>query len=318
MCQADFAFSNARNITPRSIIEEHQAIFILISPENLLFPTRQATTVPNHARNNPSLPRASIMVDEPYDDDAPLADDSKLDMQQACEQGDLPILQRLMQKNGRNLKASGIVSALLKTAVECQHPHLVDYLLSTCPDLSLSQRTDIVASLLKTSNTRILNLLLSHDPGFASISIDYGMRTFLTDACSQPPSKINPLIHILLDAGADVNDGMGPGGGALLAALLGEQAKDVIIKILRRGAFVGNSVLDTAIRKERADILKMLWKRGGSNVDMERAVRTAREGGNKRVIEILEDFGGEKMEVTVIDKSERVGEERRWWKFLGR
>lgn len=120
---------------------------------------------------------------------------------------------------------------------------------------------------------------------------------------------------MLLDAGADVNDGMGPGGGALLAALLGGQGRDVVGKFVKRGAFVGNSVLNTAVRKERADVLRMLLRRGGSNVDMERALTTAREGGNRRVNEILEEFWCEKEKVIVGVKSEKAVETRRWWKF---
>ncbi|PVH70901.1 hypothetical protein DL98DRAFT_521360 [Cadophora sp. DSE1049] len=257
------------------------------------------------------------MLGELHQTSTPFTDDTKLAMQEACKDGDLPTLQRLMDENGGHLKGSGTAPALLKTAVECQYPQIVNYLLSTCPDLPLSQRTDIVASLLKTSNVPILNLLLSHQPTFASISIDYGVRTFLTDACFQPSAKIDPLIHVLLDAGADVNDGMGPGGGALVAALLGGQGKDVVVKILKRGGSVGQYVLNVAVKKERVDVLMMLLKRGGERVDIEKVLQKAREGGNEKVIEISEGFLREKEERIDEDEFGKVGEQRSWWKFWG-
>ena len=242
---------------------------------------------------------------------------SELAMQQACKLGDLPKLKNIISISSNEPTSAINIHALLTTAVQHQHPQIITFLLTTHPTISLSQSTEIVISLLSTANIPILRLLLTHDPSFASTSLDYGMRTFLTDACFQPPEKINELLHVLLDAGADVNDGMGPGGGALLAALLGGQGRDVVGKIVKRGAFVGESALAVAVEKERMDILGMLLRSGEKSFNLERTLQRAQEGGSKKVIEILEEFEG-KEEVIDRDKSKKAGEKRRWWKFVGR
>lgn len=141
------------------------------------------------------------------------------------------------------------------------------------------------------------------------------MRSFLTEACFQPLRKINTLIHVLLDAGADANDGMGPGGGALLAALLGGQGKDVIVKIVRKAAFVGESVLSIAVQKERVDVLGELLRKRWERIDIERLLLKAREEGNGRVVEILEEFRSRTEERSDEDEFGKIGEQRKRWKF---
>jgi hypothetical protein len=208
-------------------------------------------------------------------------------MQQACTTGDLSTLQHLIQNNLANPPN---IHALLATAVASQKPDIVVSLLSTRPTLSLSQSTNIAASLLSSANVSILKILLAHDPMFTSISIDYGYRCFLTDACFCPPSKIEPLIHVLLDAGGDVNDGQGPNGGALLAALEGGQGKDIIVKIVRKGGIVGALVIDSAIRKERVDVLPFLLRKGRGRVGGQELWERAKEIGNEEVKELVRGF----------------------------
>ncbi|KAK0108654.1 hypothetical protein ONS95_003447 [Cadophora gregata] len=226
---------------------------------------------------------------------------------EACRVGDLFTLQKLLSisTNKPIPEATGL--SLLATGVQHQHPKIVTHLLTTHPTISLCQSTDIVASLLSKPSIPILRLLLAHDSHFANISIDYGMRTFLTDACREPPPKINPLIHVLLDTGADVNDGMGPGGGALLAAIWGDQGKDIILKIVKKGGFVAGPVLTAALQKERVDVLRMLLKRGGGNIDVEDILRRVRAGSNKRIEKIVERFMIEMDEVTDEEEFQKGG-----------
>lgn len=54
------------------------------------------------------------------------------------------------------------------------------------------------------------------------------------DACARPPEEIGPVLHVLLDYGADVHDGWGPGGGALYAAVIGGQSLEIVERILER------------------------------------------------------------------------------------
>jgi len=240
--------------------------------------------------------------------------DGEQAMQQACIAGDLSTLRKLLQNT---LGQTPNIHALLTTAVTHQHPKIVAYLLTTYPTLSLSQHTDIVKSLLSSGNVSILKRLLAHDPNFASISLDYGMRTFLTEACLSPPPKADPLIHVLLDAGADVNDGLGPRAGALLAALQGEQEKNIVVKIVRKGGLVSERVLYTAVEKERMDILPLLLRVGGGVVEEEELGRRAKKTGNEVVEALVEAFreGGIKgMAEYEKEVGEKVWEKTGWWK----
>jgi hypothetical protein len=201
-------------------------------------------------------------------------------MKQACISGDLPTFQTLLQNTSERTHN---IHALLTTAVTYQHPNIVAHILAKYPTLSLSQHTDIAESLLSSGNVSILRTLLAHDPNFASLSLDSGMRTFLTEACLKPRLKAEPFIHMLLDAGADVNDGLGPGAGALLAALRGGREKDVVSKILRKGGFVSRQVIYTAIEKERVDLLPLLLRLGKGVIAKEDLKERAKETGNKVV-----------------------------------
>jgi hypothetical protein len=238
--------------------------------------------------------------------------DGEQAMQQACIASDLSTLQTLLQYTSGPTPS---IHALLKTAVTHQHSNIVAYLLTTYPTLSLSQHTDIAESLSSSGNVSILKILLAHDQNFASISLDSGMRTFLTEACLSPPLKSGPLIHVLLDAGADVNDGLGPGGGALSAALRGGQEKDVVVKIVRKGGYVSKQVIHCAVEKERVDILPLLLRVGGGIIEEEELGKRAKKTGNEVVEGLVESFreGGIKgMAKYKKESEEKVGNKMRW------
>lgn len=244
--------------------------------------------------------------------------DSERAMQKACTAGDLLTLQDLLRDNHQQ---NPNIHGLLTTAITSQNTAIVAYLLSTYPNISLSQHIDIVQYVLSSSDISILQILLAHDPNFASISLDYGMRCFLTEACFCPPARIEPLIHVLLDTGADVNDGLGPGGGALLASLEGGQSKDIVLKIVKKGGEVSNRVIYAAAKKSRVDVLPLLLRVGGGRIKREELERWAKESENEGVKTLVEEYIGSVIKgITEYEKENEaeVKEGRGWWQILGK
>ena len=124
---------------------------------------------------------------------------------------------------------------------------------------------------------------------FASFSIDYAFRSFLTEACKRPAEKMVPIIHVLLDNGADVHDGFGPGGGALYAALLGSPLREIIERIVENGGYISWRVLSTAIGEERLDVLQSLLRQSQvwKSDELESFVKTEKDTGNEEVIAVV-------------------------------
>ncbi len=117
---------------------------------------------------------------------------------------------------------------------------------------------------------------------------------------------------MLLDAGVDVNDGLGPGAGALLAALQGAQEKNIAVKIVRKGGLVSERVIYTAIKKERMDILPLLLRVGEGVAEEEELSKRAKKSGNKVGEGLVKAFreGG----IKGMAKYEKEGEEKFWEK----
>lgn len=93
---------------------------------------------------------------------------------------------------------------LLERAVAAEQVAVVKCILHMYPSFSLMQEHGIVRAVLEHPNPAVLQVLLlqvlcGHERGFASFSIDSGMRCFLTDACARPPEEIGPVLHVLLD-----------------------------------------------------------------------------------------------------------------------
>jgi hypothetical protein len=246
--------------------------------------------------------------------DATTTHDGQQAMQQACITGDLSALRKLLQKPSEQ---TPVVYELLTTAVINQHPKIVSYLLKTYPNHSLSQHIRAAESLCKTGNISILKILLDHESSFARISLDYALRCFITEACLSPAPD-SQFIHMLLDAGADLHDGLGPGGGALLAAIMGGREKDIVVKIVKKGGDVNLRILYMAIQKERMDVLPLLLRKGEGKVDEEDLWKWAKETGNEEIKALVEDFreGGIKEMVSYEKESENeAGKKTGWWKW---
>ncbi|KAI0196347.1 hypothetical protein F4808DRAFT_321149 [Astrocystis sublimbata] len=206
---------------------------------------------------------------------------------------------------------------LLEQAVTSRQARVVHLLLDTYPSISLDQCDGIVRAVLENPDTEVLQALCNHDRTFSSYCFDGGFRTFLTEACTLPPSQAVPILHVLLDNDADVDDGWGPGGGALFAAIVGKQPVEIVKKILSRSEYVDSRHIMPAIRQGRVDVIGALFLSGrvSANVDVAECIEEAEKQGDKGVMRLVQDL---------IKRNER-GErskagrtpKRRWWAFGG-
>jgi hypothetical protein len=201
----------------------------------------------------------------------------------ACASGDLPTLKEVLGDIRPQPRTEPPAAREhLETAVASRQTTIVKFLLQTYPSLSLSQESGIVHSILDNADADTLRVLCAHDPLFASFSIDYAFLSFLTEACKQPPDKIVPVIHVLLDNDADVHDGFGPGGGALYAALVGSQPREIIERIVKNGGCISWRVLSTAIGKERLDVFPSLLQQRYARSWVAKTIRQEREKSAKK------------------------------------
>ncbi|KAI1424057.1 hypothetical protein F5Y12DRAFT_797732 [Xylaria sp. FL1777] len=235
----------------------------------------------------------------------------------ACSSGDIELLQHCFDRHGvrpgskpipmdvagddssqteeQEMFTESIIppaDELLERAVAARQTTLVKFILLTYPSLSLSQNHGIVRAVLENPDAEILHYLCKHDHTFASLSIDYGFRTFLTDACALPPAQAVPILHVLLDNGADVNDGWGSGGGGLYAAIVGHQPVEIISKMVSKDAIVGTTVIDAAIQGGDADIVRALLSSGqiSQNVAVKKCIELAEMQGDEEITRIVKDW----------------------------
>jgi hypothetical protein len=181
------------------------------------------------------------------------------------------------------------------------------------PTYSFNQEFEIIKSILDNADAETLRVLCAHDPRLASTSMDYGMRSFLTDACARPPEHIVAVLHVLLDNNADVNNGLGPGGGALYTALLAAQPPIIIERILQNGGEVSFRTLSVARQKERFDVLPSLLRksRHRNSKELEDLVQCAKDTGNEEAITMIQNFL-----ITQRDRQETnhaTGTTKMWW-----
>ncbi|KAH8907446.1 hypothetical protein BR93DRAFT_936855 [Coniochaeta sp. PMI_546] len=97
---------------------------------------------------------------------------------------------------------------LLERAVAGKRVDVVKFILQTDPALSLSQAQGVVNAVLDNPDPVVLRALIDHEPGFVDYSVDYGMRTILSDVCFRRSTDIVPVVHVLLDNGATSTTGI--------------------------------------------------------------------------------------------------------------
>jgi hypothetical protein len=245
-------------------------------------------------------------------------------MLDACYCGDIATLQRLFADNGiepgsKPIHRPGIPHALdlLERAAEGRKAAVVKFILDTYPSLSLCEGQGVASAVINNPDTDVLQLLLDHQPNFASLTMDYHMFTFLTEACSKRSADIVPVIHLLVDSGGDVNEGWGPTGGALYAAFNGQQPLEVIAKIVDKGGFSPRHVF-RAIQQRRADALELLlnhkWNRLDDKAEQE-IKEFAERSADKEIIAIVQAWSDQKARRAEQAKASTF--KRCWRKLLG-
>lgn len=84
------------------------------------------------------------------------------------------------------------------------------------------------------------------------------MNTILTDACRGGPECL-PLIHYLLDNGADTEIGWFAGRGALYTTVLHSQPIEVIEIFIDKSSYGVMSEIHEAITQQRPDALRLFF-----------------------------------------------------------
>ncbi|KAI0549250.1 hypothetical protein F4679DRAFT_595986 [Xylaria curta] len=179
----------------------------------------------------------------------------------------------------------------------------------------LHQSHGIVRVVLQNPDAEVLDSLCNHNRSFASFSIDSGLRTFLTDACTSPPHQAGPILNVLLDYDADVDDGWGPGGGALFAAVIGHQPVEIINKILSKGINVGSRVVVPAIQQGCVEIIEALLSNVNATLklDVQKCIKEAEKTGDKDIIMTVKDWAQDREIASRRNADERSRKE--WWNF---
>ncbi|OIW26696.1 hypothetical protein CONLIGDRAFT_646846 [Coniochaeta ligniaria NRRL 30616] len=270
---------------------------------------------------------------------------SGLAMLDACSSGDIATLKRLFAEEGIRPGSKPIYGVyydpkyypqgppatataesdipstweLLARAVAAKHVVIIQFILQTYPSFSLNQALGVVHAMLDNPDPAVLQVLLDHEPEFASYSVDYGMRCFLTDACARAPEEIVPVLHVLLDNGADVNDGWGPGGGALFAALLGDQPLEIIAKIVDKGGRISTGCIFSAIQRGRADVVELLLNHKRNNLDgkaREDIRDAAQKSADKNIISIVQAWSEIKTSQGDLAGNASESKDKGWWRKL--
>ena len=90
------------------------------------------------------------------------------------------------------------------------------------------------------------------------------------------PSKYRTIIACADHNGADMNDGHGPDGGALYAALLGGQPEEIVGEMIKNGGIISSRAVSLAVEKEHVEILGMLLANFGDVNKLEELLEQAK------------------------------------------
>lgn len=152
-----------------------------------------------------------------------------------------------------------------------------------------------MAAVLEHPDPAILQALLHYEPGLDCISLDDShLRCFLPEACTRPPSQIAPVLHVLLDHGADVHDGgFGSNTGALWAAIRCQQPPEIVGKVLARNGPVSCTCALVAIRQADAAVTRCIFDdkvKMDSRVSAEDCVAEAKKRRDTEITGIVQSW----------------------------
>lgn len=223
-------------------------------------------------------------------------------MLQACRAGDLPQPQQIYQAHNfqpgakldwmENDNRLTTVFKLFITAIIHEHAPILRYLLFMHPEEDLTYEL-VVQGIVDHPNLEIMELVCAHQPGI--VNLGYGhIRTFLTEACqgggtykSPPSNKTLPLIHYLLDNGADPREGSWRGCGALHVALEFSQPLEIIDKIVKKGETVDSLIFSEAIMNRRIDALELFFEKATFHCLTDEMLCRARKSKDKEVRSVV-------------------------------
>lgn len=229
--------------------------------------------------------------------------DFKKEMLEACKTGNLSQLQQIYQTHdiqpGAQLdwmekdESPTMVFRLNVTAIIHEHVPILKYLLSMHPTCDLYYET-VVLAIVDHPNLEMLDVIVKHQPDIINIQYRH-THTFLTDACqggsydSPPSDKTLPLIHYLLDHGADPRRGSWRDCGALCTALESKRSLEIIEKMMAKGATVDDFIFSAAIKGQRPDAVQLFFDRAIlRGCSTKRLLKEARETGDKEMVSLVE------------------------------
>ena len=229
--------------------------------------------------------------------------DFKKEMLEACRTGNLSQLQQIYQAHdiqpGVNLEwmegdKPPTIFTLNITAIIHEHVPILQYLLSMHPTSNLNLEM-VVLAIVDHPNLEMLDVIVKHQPDIINIQYRHS-HTFLTDACqgggsynSPPNEKTLPLIHYLLDKGADPRMGPWRDCGALCTALEFKRPLEILEKMMDNGGTVDDFVFSAAIKNRRLDAVKLFFDRAilrGCSTKM--LLKDARETHDKKMVSLVE------------------------------
>ena len=183
----------------------------------------------------------------------------------ACETGNLHTLKTLFSEHYMNqgddpLGAPDVarrapdIIVLVACAIRNGQKHIVKYLLTSHFKVRVAKYS-LVAAFFGRPNVKMVQLVYDRSPCKCDYRSCSKMDSFLADACLAGP-KAAPLIHLLLDHGADPDE---PGmiGGALRDGVEQEQPLHVLKRLVPHVSLLGWGLL-AALKQERLDAIQLI------------------------------------------------------------
>lgn len=219
----------------------------------------------------------------------------------ACASGDGASLRRLFEAMNIRRGSKPVyvetpdkeppIDSMLIAAITNGNLDIVSFLLETYDNLKFDQSGGVIMALLHHPVLAILEALYETDNDIVKFQWDDHRSTFLTEACQQPPEKIGPLIHFLVEHDVDLRIpecNIIRIDGAVYEALSWNQASDVIESMIEKGGPVGLPAASLAVLRERVDVLELFIK-----YDVELRERELQSGDDESNLQRLRNDAGE-------------------------
>ncbi|KAF9695376.1 hypothetical protein EKO04_006370 [Ascochyta lentis] len=243
------------------------------------------------------------------------------DMLSACTSGDVAALERLFEANNiRRFSKPVYISSpgeapptneLLAAAITNGHLDIVLLVLNTYEGINFYD--EVITALVNHPDIPILEALYNYDNLIVQFEWDDHQSTFVTEACKQPPEKIGPLLHFLIEHDAALDVGGFRFHFAVWAALCGNQPLDVIEAMIKKGGPVTSAAMQQAVVCERTDVIDafMRFNIEGEHDNIQQLQTEAEETGNTDVVKLVHawtsNWGAEaNQNLTMVQKLKRV------------